>query len=298
MGNINYSQGAFAQEKADGMFVNVIIDKKGGVLLRSRNGNVVHQLDHLNKFLEKTPKKYRNAVYMGELLIEKNGKILPRKTGNGILNSCIQNTADPKDSKCAIIKLWDATPYDQFFAGKSEIAYKYRFIRVKKFINKMGDKQLLGQIRSKIVYSLEEAETFYHKLRNEGKEGAIVKNLIAKWKDHTSPDMIKMKNVSDIELRITGWRYGKEDTRFAKCMGSVQLESDDGFIKVSVSGFKDDEHFDIDWDARIGKVATLEFEGLITDKSRPGIYSLYLPRNLELRPDRSNTDTLKDVKRR
>lgn len=297
MHNIDYSQGAFAQEKADGMFINVIIDKKGGVLFRSRNGNIVHQLDHLKEFLKKTPKKFRNTVYMGELLIEKNGKILPRKAGNGVFNSCIQNTADPKDSKYAIIKLWDAVPQAKFFIGVCDITYKTRFIRTKTFIKSMGETTLLGQIRSKIVYSLDEAEAFYKKLRKAGKEGAIIKNLSAKWKYHTSPDQVKMKNVSDAELRIVGWKYGKVDTKFEKFMGSVQLESDDGLIKVSVSGFTDDEHYK-DWNVELGQIATIEYDDLITDKSRPGIYSLYLPRNLELRPDRSDTDTLKDLKTR
>jgi len=106
-----------------------------------------------------------------------------------------------------------------------------------------------------------------------------------------------MKNVSDSELRIVGWKYGKEDTRFKDCMGSVQLESDDGLVKVSVSGFTDKERL-LDWDARVGKVVTLEYEGLIKDKSRKDVHSLYLPQNLEMRPDRSDTDTLKDLKKR
>ena len=300
MGNINYPTGAFAQEKADGMFVNIIIDKKGGVVFRSRNGNIIHQLDHLKKFLKHMPKKFKNTVYMGELLIQKNGEILSRKTGNGILTSCIHNTADPKDAKCAIIKLWDAVPYKKFFAGACAIEYKVRFIRVKMFIQTMSNIEpntILGQIRSTIVYSLKEAEIYYKKLRNEGKEGAIVKNLTALWKDHTSPDQVKMKNVSDAELRIVGWKHGKKDTRFSNCMGSVQLESDDELIKVSVSGFTDEEHYD-DWDKYIGKIATLEYERLSSDRSKPGMYSLYLPQNLEIRSDRSDTDTLQDLKTR
>lgn len=306
MGNIDYEQGVIGQEKADGMFVNIIIDEYGGVLLRSRNGNIVHQLDHLKEFFHTTPKEYRDTVYMGELLICINSKILPRKTGNGILNSCLQNAADQDKAKHAIVKLWDAVPQKQFWKGTSEIAYKYRLGRVSKFVKEMkkrslfidgNDGLLVNLIKSKMLHSLEEAQTFYKELRQNGKEGAIVKNLIAKWKDHTSPDQVKMKNVSDAELRVVSWKYGKEDTRFSECMGSVQLESDDGLVKVSVSGFKDKERL-LDWDERIGKVATLEFEGLITDKNRPDIYSLYLPQNLEMRPDRSDTDTLKDLKKR
>jgi len=303
MGNIDYKTGAIGQEKADGMFVNVMIDDEGKVIFRSRNGNIIHQLDHLHKFLSYCPEKYRDTVYMGELLIMRDGKILPRKTGNGILNSCIQNTANSEMARCAIVKLWDAVPYDHFLSLQSKVGYKYRLGRVAKFVQAMTvdkhlvDLPLFSRINSKTLYSIEEATTFYKKLRQNGKEGAIVKNIHSKWKDHTSPDQVKMKNVSDVELRITGWKYGKEDTRFKDCMGSVQLESDDGLIKVSVSGFTDEERLQ-DWDQFIGKVATLEYEGLINDKSRADVHSLYLPQNMEIRLDRTYTDTLKDLKTR
>ena len=297
MDNIDYSVGAIGQEKADGMFVNILIDKLGKVLLRSRNGNIIHQLEHLIKFLSNVPKKYWNTVYMGELLIKIDGKILPRKTGNGILNSCIQNTADQEMAKHAIIKLWDAVPYDQFFAHFCAIKYSFRLGRVSSFVMAMNNGHLLGRIQSKTLYSLEEAQSFYKQLRKNGKEGAVVKNKNATWKDHTSPNQIKMKNVSDAEMRVVSWKYGKEDTRFKDCVGSVQVESEDGLVKVSVSGLTDDERLE-DWDSRIGKVCTMEFEGLITDKSKPGIWSMYLPRNIEMRPDRSYADTYKDLKER
>ncbi|MCP4374051.1 MAG: hypothetical protein GY797_38990 [Deltaproteobacteria bacterium] len=300
MSNIDYERGAIGQEKADGMFDNIIIDADGGVLFRSRNGNIIHQLDHLKMFLHKAPRDYRDTVYMGELLIRDGDKIFSRKKGNGILSSCLQNTADQTLADKAIIKLWDAVPQKDFWAGHSEIAYKFRLGRVANFVRIMQNIQpntLMSKIESKTLYSLEEAQIFYRKKRKEGKEGAIIKNQLAKWKDHTSPDQVKMKNVSDAELRIVGWKYGKADTRFHDCMGSVQLKSDDDLIFVSVSGFKDHERLE-DWDARIGKVATLEYDGIISDKSKPGIYSLYLPRNLEMRPDRSDTDTYKSLKKR
>ncbi len=307
MGNIDYERGAIGQEKADGMFDNIIIDRNGGVLFRTRNGNIIHQLDHLKEFLQKAPEKYRDTVYMGELLVSVGGKILPRKTGNGILSSCLQNTADPKMARQVIIKLWDAVPQKDFWAGSSEIAYTYRLSRVSTFVREMATIQLFEQspietfwvhkIESVMLHSLEEAQAFYKRLRGEGKEGAIIKNILAKWKDNTSPDQVKMKACKDVELRIVGWKYGKADTRFHDCMGSVQLKSDDDLIFVSVSGFTDDERL-LDWDARIGKIATLECDGIISDKGKPGVYSLYLPRNLEMRPDRSNTDNLKSLKKR
>ncbi len=299
MHNIDYERGAIGQEKADGMFSNIIVSGDSGdysSLIRSRSGNIVHQMKHLHDMLWYLKRKFSDTVYMGELLIMINGKILPRKTGNGYLNSCLQNAAPSDKAEHAIIKLWDAVPEKNFWAGKCNIQYKYRLARVKNMVKSMKS-PLLTMIQSKILYSEEEARVFYKELRAEGKEGAIIKNQHALWKDHTSPDCVKLKNKSDAELRVVSWRYGKEDTKYSEVVGSVQLASDDGLVKVSVSGFSDAERLE-DWDARIGKVGTLEYEGLISDKSRPGIYSLYLPQNLEMRPDRTTTDTLKDLKTR
>ncbi len=295
--NIDFTKGAIAQEKADGSFVNIIIDKEGKIIFRSRNGKEVYQMDHLHDFFKKLPKEYYNTVFMGELLIKIEGKILPRKTGNGILNKMIQNAAPSDKAKHTIIKLWDAIPVKDFWNGSCNISYSKRLFRAAKFVQEMGNKDLFSLITSKKVHSLKEAREFYKRMRNEGKEGAIIKNLNAKWKNTTSNDMIKLKNISDIELRIVGWKFGKKDTRFKDCLGSVQLASDDEKIFVSVSGFTDEERLQ-DWAPRIGMIATLEFEGLISDKSKPGVYSLYLPRNLILRPDRSDTDTLDDVQNR
>lgn len=297
MGNIDYGLRAIGQEKADGMFVNIIIDKKGEILLRARSGNIIHQLDHLNTFFVKTPKAYQNTVYMGELLIMVNGKILPRKTGNGILSSCLTNTADPNLARQAIIKLWDAVPFDQFWNGYSPIAYKYRLGRASGFTRVMNNSVYLSMIQSKSLNSLEAAEDFYRALRKQGKEGAIVKNIHAHWKDTTSTEQIKMKNVMDAELRILSWNYGKKGTQFEGQLGSINCGSDDGLIKVSMSGFSNKERLE-DWDERVGKIVGLEAESLITDKNRPGIYSLYLPRYVEMRPDRTATDSLKDLKER
>jgi len=296
IGNIDFENGAMGQEKADGAFVNVIIQKNGDVVFRSRNGKVFHQLNHLTKLFKKAPKNYRKTVYMGELLVLVKGKILPRKTGNGILNSCLQNAADHDMAKHVIMKLWDAVPLKDFYAGYSGIRYKYRFSRVKKLTQAIGH-SFIDVLPSTVLYSLKEAQVFYKQLRNEEKEGAIIKNPFGIWKNNTSPDSVKMKNVEDAELRIVSWRKGKKDTKWEHKMGSVQLESEDKLINVSVSGFTDEEHED-NWNNHIGKIATIEFESIITDKSKPGKYSLYLPRNLELRPDRDTADTYKEIKNR
>lgn len=290
---------AIIQEKADGQFVNIVVDQKG-VVFRSRNGKVVQQMNHLikpiKKLVKRLPKRFYKKVYMGELLVKKQGVILPRKTGNGILNQCLQGTASPEDAKCVIVKLWDCVPSKDFKNRESQGSYLGRLMKVRSFVEAIEDDRF-GVIRTKTVKSAKAARKFYRKMRKLGKEGAILKNHAGVWKDHDSPDSIKMKNVSDATLRIIDWKYGKPDSKYEKVMGSIKVETECGLCQVWVSGFSDKEREE-DWDEQIGSLVDIEFEGIIESKSRRGIKALYLPQYVEIRMERSTADTLEDLKKR
>lgn len=297
MHTVKWEDGVYAQEKVDGIFINIIIqDNK--VLLRSRNGKPVLQLDHITDWLKKHAIfDYNWHVFMGELLIKQNGKILPRKTGNGIFNSCIQGTAEEKITKQAIVKLWDVVSYKDFQKGECKIPYHSRLHKVKQFLNLDLERKLFSLVPTKKVFSEDEAKKCYQQIRKKGGEGIIVKKKEALWKDGTSPDQIKMKNADEAELRIISWAYGKKDTKYENLLGSLQCETDDGKVKVSISGFTDDQR-EWNWDDYVGKIVSIEYESLIESKSKKDIYSLYLPRFKELRYDRNDTDTLEDLQKR
>ncbi len=296
--NINYP--AIAQEKADGQFVNLKITRKG-IYFVSRNGKIVQQLNHLKKHISAVVnsyeyEKYSGKVYMGELLVMKKGKILPRKTGNGIINQCMQGTASEKDAKCVIIKLWDVVPRKAFNARVCNISYTARLAKVKSFLTALDDVRF-GLIHTRLVKSAKNARAFYRYMRSLGKEGAIIKNTDGIWKDHDSPDCIKMKNISDATMRVIDWKYGKEDSKYEHVMGSIKIETECGKCQVWVSGFSDKER-ELDWDELIGCLVDIEFEGIIESESRKDIKALYLPQYVCIREERSTADTLEDLEKR
>ncbi len=294
MHTINFEEGVFIQEKVDGMFLNIIIDDKQNIILRSRNGNEILQLDHIIDWLKENT-NLKNTVLMGELVIVDKGKVWARKAGNGIFNSCINGTANESMTKMVKIRLWDIVSYSNFQKGMENTPYETRFNNLKDLFSNKN--KYFSIVPTKIIFSKKEAVNIYKEFRLKGKEGAIIKTKTAIWKNHTSPEQVKLKNVQDAELRIVGWSYGEKGTKYEKMLGSLQAETDDGKVKVSVSGFTDDQR-KLDWNKEIGKIITVEYESLITDKKRKDIYSLYLPRYSDIRYDRDKTDTLEDLLKR
>jgi len=307
---------AIIQEKADSMFVNMFVDDKGRITFRSRNGNKVKQLKKLKKAIRgQLPEEARGKVYTGELLVTKaRGVIFDRKTGNGILTSCIYGTAEQKMADCAFLKVWDVVDITDFWEGVYKVPYELRFNTLSSLVDLVGLDQF-QLIETSEVSTIEEAYDFFKRMRSEGKEGAVLKDKKMIWKYHTSPLQIKLKNVMDAELVITGIYKGDPDKKYAECLGGISCESSCGKLKVNVgTGFSDDlrgyrltDDGDIDleftkkqlkyWEDQIGRIAQLECESIIKDKNKD-TYSLFLPRFSGLRDDKKKADSLKDLQER
>jgi len=317
--NIKYSPDAIAQEKADGMFVNLMVNAKGMIKYVTRNGKTVHGLGFLSNLIRNGHPKVKikpgqskpgllhycpkttllfNRVYMGELLVRKNGKILDRKTGNGILNSLIQGTGSVHDAECVVFRCWDSVPIEDWKKGEWDVSYQTRYFETLQFVHAVGNRDFVDMVLTERVKDYEGAKAFYARMRKMGKEGAVLKNTTMPWKDGTSTQSVKMKNVSECELKIVGWNYGEKGSKFEKCMGAVLCESDCGQLKVAVGGGWSEEDREQDWDMAEGEIISVEFESVIQDKRNPKIFSLFLPRFDQARPDRSKADTLAEIQER
>lgn len=86
----SWKEGVYSQLKADGMFANVDHDADGNVSIRSRSGtefpltHFTHLVDDIKGTFPKGTESH------GELLIKRDGIVLARQIGNGILNSVIK----------------------------------------------------------------------------------------------------------------------------------------------------------------------------------------------------------------
>lgn len=287
----DWNQHHYCQLKADGMFVNVIKTSRG-IDIMTRGGNVFPRGSlsalcwHIDDSL---PLDY---VTHGELVVYEEGVALPRTLSNGMLNSLLQG--GEIDTKYSVrLLVWDAVPVDDWYGGLCSTRYVERLERLKRNLHTGS---LVELIETRIIHSVEEAKEIALDWMKQGYEGAIVKNADGMWKDHTSPNQIKIKAELEVELRITGMVDGKGKNK--NLFGSLSCQSECGGLTVDVSGFTDElrkeifDNFETQWK---NKVITVRANQLLSPSKSNKLYSLFLPRFVEKRNDRNEADSLERI---
>jgi len=296
---------AIVQKKANGLFLN-IIHLNGEVTVESRNGNVVEMHGALDDDV-KSLLQDRNFVLMGEgLVLDDDGKFLDRKTGNGIINKAIQGTITPKEASRIVVECWDVVKYDHWASGKSNTTYDKRFSMLETIIRQLElfysmeaerndirphRRAKLRVIESKTVMSFDEANTYYKELLARGEEGAVIKNLNGIWKNHTSPNQVKMKVKDPADLLCVGTT---EHTKQPGWIGALVLESSDGVIKVKTGSGLTEADRQKSPDYYIGKIIEVEYNE-ITDDKKTKQKSLFLPIYVDVRFDKTEADDYKTI---
>ena len=272
---------AYVQTKMDGMRANIIIDSKGKVELRSRNGKQIelHGLfdDQFNIV---------DVVIDGELIVlDDNGAILDRKTGNGILNKAVKGTISKEEASRVRMTAWDIIPLDDFKAGRCDDDYSDRLHA----LSVIDMRSLVMVVDNTTVNNMDEVEEEFKKALADGQEGVIVKNFNSPWEDKRSKFQVKMKVEEEIDLLVTAWNFGSG--RIAGLMGSVTCVTACGGLEVNVgSGFNDADRKMQPKDI-VGKIITVKYNEIIQDKNR-STKSLFLPIFVEIRLDKTEADKL------
>ena len=276
---------AFLQLKADGMYISVIVENKN-VTFMTRSGET-KEFPILKKEFEKLP----DGVYIGELTIQ---NISNRAEGNGLINS------DNPPHKDIVIDMWDYITLDEYSRGKdktNKTTYSVRLHRLEGFLYEQDiNKKYLKIIPTVIVNNITEALKQVSTWMTDGYEGGILKDGNNIFVDHTSPTQLKLKLEIDADVRITGFIEGTPGTKREKTFGAITFETDDGKVKGSTSGFTDKqlEDFNKRRQELIGKVITVQFND-ITKSRDNDYYALSHPRFIEIRNDKTETDTLERI---
>lgn len=306
----NIAYPAYSQLKADGLRANAIVEDSN-VTLCGRSGREIDLLGHMDLELIELAQQFSyHVVFDGEfVVVDQNGKVIDRKTGNGIINKAIKGTISDEEAKQIRFQLWDVIPLDEFKKGASKQKYKDRFealIKAVTAVTKVGEDALAERLKGNtakfwiipyiVVNNLEEAEAHFQELLSQGHEGTILKNYSAIWEDSRSKHLVKMKAEKDCDLEIIGWNPGTG--KFEDMVGSLQMASSDKLVEVAISGFPDDlrQWITDNIDDLIGTIATVTYNERIKSRDRPNVDSLFLPRFDTFRNDKKIANSSDEIK--
>jgi ATP-dependent DNA ligase len=292
---------AIAQLKMDGMRFNAIV-QNGKVEFRSRNGKAINIPDpnieapfrHMAEFYG------LDMVFDGELVVvDEAGKILDRKTGNGILNKAVKGTMSVAEAVMVRATLWDAITLNAFQAGVEREAYKHRLGKLCNCISDLKNTRAhvghyVDLVHSQQVQTQSEAEKVFQQFLSDGQEGIILKTQDGIWENKRSKGLIKFKGELECDLRVVDWEEGTGKNRGR--LGALVLESGCGTIRVNVgTGFSDADRDNFTAANSIGRIVAIKYNARIADKNSD-TQSLFLPVFVEFRDDKSVADTDKDIK--
>lgn len=295
----DWSVGIISQEKADGMFGNVNLDEKGFLWITSRAGTpfpagCLGIEEDMAKVLQKSTQTH------GEFIVYEAGVLMPREKGNGVLNSLLSGGPLEADQR-VVFEAWDQIPLNAVFPkGKYLTPYKSR-------LSSLGSQAVVAQrsgivsvklIPTRIVRTKADAYAHYKELLSKHKEGTVCKHPDAIWKDGTSTDQVKLKLEVDVELRVVGFIPAAPGTKHEATFGSLLCQSECGKLKVGVSGFTDAKRLVIhsDPDRFLNSIMTIRANSLMTPDEGDEDHSLFLPRFIEDREDKTVADDLEKIR--
>lgn len=299
---------AVSEIKMDGQYLNhsVLGDN---CISTSRNGKVFDFLDtknddmiNLRKIVQTLDSRFESGVvFMGEcLVLDDEGNILPRTTGNGIIQKATEGTITLEEAERVVFVLWDLVPYDAFCEGVWNVQRKERRELIVNSLKKLNS-NFVRCIDYKIVNSVKEALLYNKEVIGLKYEGTVLKCEHGIWKSHTSPKQLKMKLKFEVDLKIIGFNISSNGKRKG-LVGSIQCQSSDGLINVNVgTGIKEKDN---EWTFQsitenmeylTGKILTITTSGIVQDKKTLA-YSLFLPAFVEFRFDKDSCDSFERIR--
>jgi hypothetical protein len=289
---INYP--AYVQLKMDGMRFNAIV-KDGKCEFRSRNGKEIFLLGNLEQEFISLAGDV-DCVFDGELMVMHPDDIqfMDRQTGNGILNKANKGTISVKEAAMVHATVWDVIPYILFQDGHCGTPYSTRYATLKSLVEKQPSKnKKIWLVTTDIVNTFEEAQTIFEGYLESGLEGIILKDGSGPWEDKRAKHQIKFKGELECDLKIVAVEEGKGKAE--GMLGAILCESSDGVVKVSVgSGFTDAHRKQYWKENLVDRIVAVKYNSRI--KNKAGEDSLFLPVFVELRDDKDEADSSKDIK--
>jgi DNA ligase-1 len=215
---------------------------------------------------------------------------LNRKSVSGKVTQILKGTVDHKIEEGMLFNVFDFEELSTLDKGHGVINYETRRHTLEKVLQSLDSSSPVKLAQMWKLNDASEVSSIYKKIVELGGEGVICKdNGIYECK--RSKSWVKFKEVNDCDLEIVGW-YPGEGKREGFIGGFFMTDSSKTLqVKVG-SGFTESDlkNLSTDPDSYIGKIAAVQYNVTITDKHNNR--SLFLPRFIEIRSDKSIADDL------
>jgi DNA ligase-1 len=278
----------YCEEKYDG--VRVIAMYKGGEI--SFFTRAFNDLDStcLSRIAFSLKTSIINSGLKGDWFFDGELTDLNRKSVSGKVTQILRGTADKNIDEFMLFNVFDFEEAKTLSYGIGILDYVTRRDNLVKVLSYLPNN---SQVVLAQMWELDDASgisEIYKKIVDLGGEGVICKNNHL-YECKRSKSWIKFKEVSECDLKITGW-YPGEGKREGY-IGGFHMTDASGTLKVKVgSGFTDNDlkTLSVDPDSHIGKIAAVLYNVVITDKHDNR--SLFLPRLVDLRSDKFEADDM------
>jgi DNA ligase-1 len=280
----------YCEEKYDGVRVIAVGDRERGFQFYTRAFNELDK-SKLYRIESSLINVLHNANIVGEVFFDGELTDVNRKSVSGKVTQILKGTAPNDIDKDFLFNVFDLEKSDVLKTGKGTTPFIKRRAELEFLLGFLEVDSPVTLARQWVVDSMEETQKIYALIVSMGGEGVILKPEDHVYECKRSKNWVKLKQIQDCDLEITGW-YPGEGKREGFIGGFICTDSSKTLEVKIGSGFtdKDLQELSLDPDSLIGKIAAVQYNEPITDKF--GGRSLFLPRFIEIRHDKSAADDM------
>lgn len=279
------------EEKYDGVRI-IAYYKNGEIKFYTRAFKEIPSV-YLGKIEKGLIHLMEKSEIRGEWFFDGELTDINRKSVSGKVTQMLKGSPEPSIGDDLLFNIFDLEDGESLQNGRGVLPFFIRRSTLEGiFSENISDNLIIAESFS--TGSEEEVNQYYEKIVSSGGEGVILKDPNHIYECKRSQSWIKMKEINECDLSIVGW-YPGEGKREG-FIGGFLCEDLSGKIKVKVgSGFTDADlaHLSNDTDSYKGKICSVQYNVVISDKNDE--WSLFLPRFVEIREDKSSPDDLSSI---
>lgn len=284
---------AMVQAKIDGSRCIVRVSEDGKVIIHSSSGRVYPHLEHIKEDVKSLLDDRVPSILDGELIgLLPDGTTLKRETGNGLCNRALHGSLDAHEETVLHLVLFDYLPGATDLSGCT-LPARQRMRGLLSLVNASSPAHISCVLSNTAHSGVEAMRLFQEHIRN-GSEGVVVKDPDALYVPKRSKAWVKLKKELELDLIIAGWTPHSKESGM---VGAIEVASNNAQITGNVGTKLTDQQrrdmFDMAQDSTlVGRVCTIRIHDLTV---RDGKLSLYLPRFIEFRDDKTEADSLRKI---